>query len=154
VPAPVPAAPAASPLAPQRRAHPAPAPAAVRRPAELELEEPLAEGRPDASGGAPASFDVAFGEFGPPPEEISSGEPILAADLAPGEGAAGARAPGPQPLTPGEIAILDALERLAGGHHAEPDILKPAQAMAALVRLLLRKGIVSDREFLDELGEK
>lgn len=146
-----PAAPVAIAPASQRRAPPAPAPAAVRRPAELELEEPPAEGRGDAPAAMPASFDVAFGESF---EEMPSGEPILATELASDGEVPGAQAPRSQPLTPGEIAILDALARLAGGHHAEPDILKPAQAMAALVRLLLDKGIISDREFLDALGKK
>jgi hypothetical protein len=62
-----------------------------------------------------------------------------------------APAPPPPPLTPREAAILAALERLAGGAHAEPELLKPAQAMAALARVLLRKGIVTQRELLDEL---
>jgi hypothetical protein len=63
-------------------------------------------------------------------------------------------APAARPLTFEEVAILDALERLAGGHHAEPDIVKPAQAMAALVRLLIRKRIVTEQEFLDELRNR
>ena len=50
--------------------------------------------------------------------------------------------------------MLAALERLAGGAHAEPEILKPAQAMAALARLLLRKGVITERELLDELVRK
>jgi hypothetical protein len=32
--------------------------------------------------------------------------------------------------------------------------VKPAQAMAALVRLLLRKRIIVERELLDELARK
>ncbi len=62
--------------------------------------------------------------------------------------------PGGRPLTPSELSILDALERLAGGAHAEPEIVKPAQAMAAMIRLLLRKRVVTEQEFLDELSKK
>ena len=47
--------------------------------------------------------------------------------------------------------MLEALDRLAGGAHAEPELLRPAQAMAAIIRLLIRRGIVSEQEFLDEL---
>ena len=47
--------------------------------------------------------------------------------------------------------MLEALDRLASGAHAEPEILKPAQAMAAVIRLLIRHGIVTEQEFLDEL---
>jgi hypothetical protein len=81
-------------------------------------------------------------------DEITGGEPILATDLVPDD------EPGGRPLTAAEIAILDSLDRLASGAHAEPEIVKPAQAMAALVRLLLRKGIIVERELLDELVRK
>jgi hypothetical protein len=81
-------------------------------------------------------------------DEITGGEPILATDLVPDD------EPGGRPLTADEIAILDSLDRLASGAHAEPEIVKPAQAMAALVRLLLRKGIIVERELLDELVRK
>jgi hypothetical protein len=54
-------------------------------------------------------------------------------------------------LSPEEVGILEALDRLAGGAPAEPDIVKPAQAMAAVIRLLLRRRIVTEREFFDEL---
>jgi hypothetical protein len=60
------------------------------------------------------------------------------------------RQPAPA-LTEEERAILDALDRLAGGAPAEPDIVKPAQAMAALVRVLIRRRVIGEREFLDEL---
>ncbi len=60
----------------------------------------------------------------------------------------------PPQFTSRERAILDALERLAGGAHAEPELLKPAQAMAAVIRILIRRGIVSEREFLDELRRR
>jgi hypothetical protein len=139
---PAPARPAAAPgAAPPARA-PAPAPAArspgPARRVELELEEPALSAA--ALGATPA-------EVAPFPADVPN-EPILATDLAPQDDAE-ERPPGA--LTPDEVAILDALERLAAGHHAEPDILKPAQAMAALVQLLLRKRIVTEREFLDAL---
>ncbi|HET7825202.1 MAG TPA: hypothetical protein VFK90_07705, partial [Anaeromyxobacter sp.] len=134
------AAQAPAPSAPSAAARgPAPAP-----PVELELEEPV-----DPATAPAAPFDAVPASGEPTPDDGAQGEPILATELAPQDGgagdAAGAR------FTAEEAAVLGALERLAAGHHAEPDILKPAQAMAALVRLLVRKGIVSEREFLDEL---
>jgi hypothetical protein len=127
------------------RAAPAPAPAAptaAPQPVDLELEEPV-----DAAADA-APFDIAPADVAPFPQGVPPSEPILATDLAPEQPQAS------RPLTPEEIAILDALERLADGHHAEPDIVKPAQAMAALVRLLLRKRIIAEQEFLDEFKRK
>jgi type II secretion system (T2SS) protein E len=144
------AAPAAPPPSAPPAAH-APARAAASapcRPVELELEKPV---DPDTSAAVP--FDAAPAEVAPFPEQVAEGEPILATDLAPQEAPA-PPAPDARPLTPDEVAILEALERLASGHHAEPEIVKPAQAMAALVRLLIRKRIVSEQEFLDELKNR
>jgi hypothetical protein len=141
-PTPAPAAAAAAP----RPAAPGPQPrAAAPEPVELELDapvEPLAE----------LAFDIAPADVAPFPEGVPPAEPVLASDLAPEDSAGVERAS--RPLTPDETAILDALERLADGHHAEPDIVKPTQAMAALVRLLLRKRIILKQEFLDELRKK
>ncbi len=58
---------------------------------------------------------------------------------------------GAAPFTERDRAVLEALDRLAGGAHAEPELLRPAQAMAAIIRLLIRRGIVSEQEFLEEL---
>jgi hypothetical protein len=57
-------------------------------------------------------------------------------------------------LTAREIAILESLDQLASGAPAQPDVVKPAQAMAAMIRLLIRKRVVSELEFLDELSKK
>jgi hypothetical protein len=121
---------------------------------ELELEERPPSPIPrdgDGQGSALAQL-VPAAELAPFPDEITGSEPILATDLAPEDEPGEEQAQ--RPLRPEEIAILDALERLAGGHHAEPEIVKPAQAMAALVRLLLRKRVISEQEFLDELVKK
>jgi hypothetical protein len=59
--------------------------------------------------------------------------------------------PGPEALSPGDQAVLSALERLATGGHAEPEVLKPTQAIAVLVRMLLEKRIIGQRELLDAL---
>jgi hypothetical protein len=59
--------------------------------------------------------------------------------------------PGPEALSPGDQAVLSALERLASGGHAEPEVLKPTQAIAVLVRMLLEKRIIGQRELLDAL---
>lgn len=53
-----------------------------------------------------------------------------------------------------ELAILDALERLASGSDEEANAAKvrPARMIASVVRLLLRKGLIDERELLDELS--
>jgi type IV pilus assembly protein PilB len=59
-----------------------------------------------------------------------------------------------RPLTPKEVVILDALERLAAGQEDVPLPVKPAQVAAALLRIMLRNKIVTQQELLDELLRK
>jgi chorismate mutase len=80
------------------------------------------------------------------PLEETTGETALAA--------AKPAAPRQRELSPREAAILESIDRLANGHPAQPDVVKPTQAMAALIRLLIKKGLVSEIEFLDELTRK
>jgi hypothetical protein len=47
--------------------------------------------------------------------------------------------------------VLEALERLASGGHAELELLKPTQAIAVLIRLLIRKGVIDEQELLEGL---
>jgi hypothetical protein len=75
---------------------------------------------------------------------------VLATDLAPDDEPVAPR-DAQRSLSDREREILGSLERLASGAPAEPEIVKPAQAMAAMIRLLIRRGVVSDLEFLDEL---
>jgi len=86
------------------------------------------------------------------PEDLL-GEPILATDLAPvedeepSEGAAAESR-----LTPRQSAMLDALGRAARGE--ESGLVKPGHLAAVLARLLLKHGIVSEQELLEELTKK
>jgi hypothetical protein len=135
-----PAAPAPARAAPPATAAPAPRPAAARR-VELELEELT----PGPGGPAPTAPQETTGtaEFTLTDEVTGSGP--LATDGAP---------PAAPALTPRQLEVLHALERLAGGAHAEPEILKPAQAMAALALLLLEKGVVTEQELLAALARR
>ena len=57
-------------------------------------------------------------------------------------------------LTPKEVVVLDALERLAAGQDEVPLPVKPSQVAAALLRIMLRHKIVTQQELLDELLRK
>lgn len=59
-----------------------------------------------------------------------------------------------RPLTPKELVVLDALERLAAGQDDVPLPVKPSQVAAALLRIMLRRKIVTQQELLDELLRK
>ena len=67
---------------------------------------------------------------------------------------AGARTP-PQ-ISEEDLRILDDLERMSQG--AQPSLesekVKPAQMVATLIRLLIRKGVIEEMEFLEELSRK
>ncbi len=81
------------------------------------------------------------------------GEPILATELAPEEERDPVAAPpADRQLTPRQAALMDALERAARGE--ESGLVKPAQLAAVLARLLVRHGIVSEAEILEELAKK
>ncbi len=81
------------------------------------------------------------------------GEPILATELAPEEEDDPVAAPPPErQLTPRQAALMDALERAARGE--ESGLVKPGQLVAVLARLLVRRGIVSEAELLEELARK
>jgi hypothetical protein len=143
--APAAAAPTARPAAavqPARpqRAPPAAAPAPARPRVGLDLERPPAAGRAPERAPAPAA--------GEPPRE----DAVLATDLAPRPPDADGEPD--RDLSDRELAILESLDRLAGGAPSEPEVVKPTQAMAAMLRLLIRKRIVSEQEFLDELSKK
>jgi hypothetical protein len=107
-------------------------------------------GAPPTGGRSPAALDLEDPEELTPLDDGGLGEPILATDLAP-SGEEGAHA-GPE-LTTRELAILESLDA-AAGEGAEPDVVKPARAVAALIRLLIRKGLVTEEELLDELRSR
>jgi hypothetical protein len=128
--------------APRPSAARPPAPASPPRKVELELEE-LTPGPGGPAPAPPSQETTGTAEFTLTDEVTGSGL------LIPEEGAPPAAAG----LTPREVEVLRALERLAGGAHAEPEILKPAQAMAALALLLVKKGIVGEQELLAALAD-
>jgi hypothetical protein len=148
-------------LDPQRRAAPAQAappplgaqeetgytpPPVLLRGAQLPVRSPPAAAVPEPAG---ADMDSESGD-------LSLGEPILATDLlvdeeehdGPFEAAPVAATP---PPTPSRSALLEALDRLA---HGEATSLDPARLAAALARLLLRRGLVTEAELLAELARK
>jgi hypothetical protein len=67
-------------------------------------------------------------------------------------GAEGAEGAYPQrELTEEEVEVLAALDRLAHGDEATPTVVRPAQLVAALIRLMLRKQWITEHELLDEI---
>ncbi|MBZ4417726.1 general secretion pathway protein GspE [Myxococcus sp. RHSTA-1-4] len=66
------------------------------------------------------------------------------------------------PLTPApqfsdeDLAVLDDIERISRGDEATLDTekVKPARMVASLIRLLIRKGLIQEVEFLEELARK
>jgi hypothetical protein len=79
--------------------------------------------------------------------------------------AAGLSAPATPPLAAGrarlefteeDLRILDSIDRMAAGAEelAEVEKVRPARMVASLVRLLIRKGVIHELEFLEELTRK
>jgi hypothetical protein len=63
--------------------------------------------------------------------------------------------PAPQ-FSEEDLAVLDDIERIARGEEAALDTekVKPARMVASLIRLLIRKGLIQEGEFLEELARK
>jgi hypothetical protein len=61
-----------------------------------------------------------------------------------------------RPLTEDELKVIEAIERLADGEIEESSVkqVKPAQMVAALVRLLIKSGVIQEVDFLAELSRK
>ncbi|RYZ35049.1 MAG: general secretion pathway protein GspE [Myxococcaceae bacterium] len=70
------------------------------------------------------------------------------------------RAAPPKTTTPDfseeDLAVLDDIERISRGEEASLDTekVKPARMVASLIRLLIRKGLIQESEFLEELAQK
>jgi hypothetical protein len=63
----------------------------------------------------------------------------------------------PPDLAGHEQAILDALDALAAGEEAPAEVqrfVNPTQMVSALVRLLIRKGVIDEAAFVEELQRK
>jgi hypothetical protein len=139
------AAPARAPARPQGVAHERAGtgspPTLARSPEHGPFLEP-----PDA----PAAGEIA-GAPGAASDDM--GEPILATDLlvdgdeGPVEGPRSQRE-----RTPKEMALLDALARLARGE--ESAFLKPGRLAAALAKVLLERGLISEAELLEALTRR
>ncbi|HYQ81899.1 MAG TPA: hypothetical protein VEP68_10365 [Anaeromyxobacteraceae bacterium] len=154
--APAPAALSAPPVA---LAAAAPAPAAARAPAPARVPAgaPGHAPAPPPAAAAPAPAEEL-------PEKSGTLELPLDAEIPPE--AAGddlwsqgpVRGPAPAAARPGsaerEVELLGAIDQLALGEAVAPETVKPSQLAAALVRLLIRKKVISFEEFLDEVGKK
>jgi hypothetical protein len=66
--------------------------------------------------------------------------------------------PGPTPpdITEEDLAVLENIERMADGAESTLDTekVKPARMVASLIRLLIRKRVIREEEFLEELSRK
>jgi hypothetical protein len=112
-------------------------PAASEDP-EPELPE-LIEEEPPAEAEAPRA-----------PEAVAVAAPVVAREV---EGLATFA---DRPLTAEELAVIGVIEQLADGLIEDAPIkqAKPAHMIAALVRLLIRQGVIRETEFLEELTRK
>jgi hypothetical protein len=66
--------------------------------------------------------------------------------------------PGPKPpdITEEDLQVLENIERMADGAESTLDTekVKPARMVASLIRLLIRKRVIREEEFLEELSRK
>ncbi|MET0405433.1 MAG: hypothetical protein ABW123_23655 [Cystobacter sp.] len=62
----------------------------------------------------------------------------------------------PPDITEEDLRVLEEIERMADGAEAElhTEKVKPARMVASLIRLLIRKRLIREEEFLEELSRK
>ncbi|XXF80613.1 general secretion pathway protein GspE [Myxococcaceae bacterium GXIMD 01537] len=151
-----------APPTPPRPATPVPTPPrAAAAPAPTPPRPPVPP--PDASTQASADFlDALLGPAPAPPPPPSPPEPERprVPVVVFGGAAQGVTPPPPPPPPPqfseADLQVLDDLERLAHGEEATLDSekVKPARMVAALIRVLIKKGVIQELEFLEELSRK
>lgn len=133
---------------------------------DITLITPKASSRPRASASPPPppqeSEDVLDELLGEPEPAAASAEPGQKGVpvVVFGGAAKGLPQPPPAPrppdITDEDLAVLEDLERMADGAEAtlHTEKVKPARMVASLIRLLIRKRIIREEEFLEELSRK
>ena len=117
----------------------------------------------DASVAPDAELEKALAEPQPvtaPPHAAANGAAVAPAK----DSQAGVERDAPQAskengkieFSDSDLDVLEALEHLAAGEApaVESEKVKPPQMVASLIRLLIRKGVIDELEFLEELGRK
>ncbi|OJT20155.1 hypothetical protein BO221_33780 [Archangium sp. Cb G35] len=135
---------------------------------DITLITPKASPRAKASASPPPPpppqeseevLDELLGEPGSPPPSAAPGQkgvPVVVF----GGAAKGLPQPPPAPrppdITDEDLKVLEDLERMADGGEAElhTEKVKPARMVASLIRLLIRKRVIREEEFLEELSRK
>ncbi|HEX8823646.1 MAG TPA: hypothetical protein VF794_27235 [Archangium sp.] len=108
-------------------------------------------------------LDELLGEAEPEPT-IPSGTPGGSGKSVPvvvfGGAAKGVSAPPPSPslsdISEDDLKVLEDIERIADGGEAtlHTEKVKPARMVASLIRLLIKKRVIREEEFLEELSRK
>ena len=57
-------------------------------------------------------------------------------------------------LTEGELQILDSLEARVATAGEPPQIIKPGELVSALIRLMIRRGLLTEPELIEELQKR
>ncbi|HSM92885.1 MAG TPA: hypothetical protein VLT47_08330 [Anaeromyxobacteraceae bacterium] len=150
--------PVATPQAPAqprpRAPSPGSEPAAARRPAasaDLQLEDQPTGSLPIEGELIPEETTEELQPIPLEPEGAAQGGPAwgpAASSSPPGKGTATALR---HEHTSEESLILAALDKMAAGDDAVPTVVRPTQLVAAVVRLMIRKQLITEQELLDEL---
>ncbi|KFA94706.1 hypothetical protein [Archangium violaceum] len=125
---------------PRAKASASPPPPPPPQESEDLLDELLGEPEPSAPPAAPDQKGVPVVVFGGAAKGLPQPPP----------------APRPPDITDEDLKVLEDLERMADGGEAElhTEKVKPARMVASLIRLLIRKRVIREEEFLEELSRK
>jgi hypothetical protein len=120
------------------------------------LDERLGEPEPEPKGRPAPPMLSAPPVLTPTPATPAKGVPVVVF----GGAAQGLPQPPPPPdlsdISEEDLKVLEEIERIADGDEStlHTEKVKPARMVASLIRLLIRKRVIHEEEFLEELSRK
>ncbi|MCY1042926.1 general secretion pathway protein GspE [Corallococcus sp. bb12-1] len=136
-----------------------PPPPSDSRPDGADVLEDLLSAKPRSAPPPPPKPAASRPPPPPPPEDSDPNKPrvpvVVFGGAAQGVRPSMALTPTPD-FSEEDLAVLDDIERISRGEEASLDTekVKPARMVASLIRLLIRKGLIQESEFLEELAQK
>jgi len=136
-------------------AGPPPAPAGSPPPEhQARAAPPAPQAGPEEAAERTGTLDLPLDAEIPP--DAAAGDPWSQGPVPPTAAPAAPAQPSPDTGEASEpaLAVLEAVDQIAHGGAVEPDRVQPSQLAATLVRLLIRKKVITVEDLVEELGRR
>jgi hypothetical protein len=134
---------------------PPPAPAGSPPPElQARAHPPAQQAGPEEAAERTGTLDLPLDAEIPP--DAAAGDPWSQGPVAPTAAPAAPAQPSPDAGEAREpaLAVLEAVDQIAHGGAVGPDLVQPSQLAATLVRLLIRKKVITVEDLVEELGKR